>query len=169
MHHADTYVIGIDSEIKKMVQHFNFTFISEDVRAGLNNALSTCLQSLSEKNDSALILPADIPLIEPKDVNSILQLKDEFNIVICPSKDTIGTNALFLRPPNIIEPQFGINSFQNHLKEAALKKIKIKILKNNRIAQDVDGVNDLKCIVQINKQIQTVQFLFKANIFQRLN
>lgn len=166
---AKTYLISADKQVKALSSKFHFTFIDEFVEEGLNHAISIVINALSQNNeDSLLILPADIPLIEPEDIASILQWNDKFDLVICRSKDGAGTNALLLKPTYNIQPMFGENSFQKHLMEASEKRLKVKILDINRIAFDIDSIDDLIKLTQFNNLKNTTRFILENRILNRI-
>jgi len=169
VHDVQVCVIGVDDEVKSMARRFNFTFFGEKAEAGLNEAISTCLASLSlKKEDTALVLPADIPLIKVEDVTSILHLKGEFDVVVCPSKDLTGTNALLLRLPPAIQPMFGIDSFKKHVEASSSRNLRIKILRIDSIARDVDSVTDLESVLEVSRETNTSRFIHDAGILERL-
>mgnify|MGYP005650885671 CR=1 FL=1 len=52
---------------------------------------------------SVLTIPADIPLLKTDDLEEIFINSQSVDVVIVPSRDRNGTNALFRRPPNVPE------------------------------------------------------------------
>jgi 2-phospho-L-lactate guanylyltransferase len=90
-----------------------------------------------------LILPSDIPLLTAADVENIISITSSPRAaVIAPSKDN-GTNALFLRPPDIMDLRFGGESFPIHLAEARRVGVRPHIYRSVNVATDVDDVEDL--------------------------
>jgi len=98
---------------------------------GLNEALKVAVRhSISKGADSVLILPADLPLLKSADVENIIAMASApKDVVIAPSKAR-GTNALFLRPPDLINLRFGGESFPLHLKEASQAGVKPRIYRS---------------------------------------
>ncbi|WP_455364309.1 2-phospho-L-lactate guanylyltransferase [[Eubacterium] cellulosolvens] len=167
--HMSTYIIGVDKEVENLSKEFHAIFIRESSDKGLNHAIMEGIRYLSKiGEDYILILPADIPLIEVDDISNILYFKDNFDVILCPSKDHKGTNALLLKLPTDIQPMFGESSYQNHIKEAEIKGLKTKPLLINRIALDVDSIEELKIITQIKKEINTLHFLQKVKSYSIL-
>lgn len=64
-------------------------------------------------------------------------------MVIAPDRAETGTNALLLRPPHVLRPQFGIDSFHRHLENARAANIHAVIYRSPTLAQDIDWPEDL--------------------------
>jgi 2-phospho-L-lactate guanylyltransferase len=94
---------------------------------------------------SVLRLPIDLPLARPADIESLLN-EDVAQpaIVIVPSRDGTGTNALLRSPPDLFASHFGPDSFALHLAEAKRCGARVKAMHNSRIALDIDEVDDLR-------------------------
>ena len=107
-----------------------------------------------------LILPADIPLVSPKDINKIVALGSDkaFAVVLCPSQNG-GTNALFKKPPNLIRACFGPNSFRKHVQEACKKQVNVRFYYSVGTATDIDSVEDLKKLNEIENNTVSKQVL----------
>ena len=74
-----------------------------DEAPGLNAALAAALTRLDRAGAaSATILPGDVPLATPDDVDAIVDAGGRAPVVVVPSRDG-GTNALHLRPPGALE------------------------------------------------------------------
>ena len=110
----------------------------------LNEALKLAIHhAISKAVDSVLILPADLPLLKNTDIENLVAMASlPKNVVIAPSK-TNGTNALFLRPPDIIDLRFGGESFPLHVREALRAGVKPRIYRSFTVALDIDEVSDL--------------------------
>jgi 2-phospho-L-lactate guanylyltransferase len=68
-----------------------------------------------------LRLPIDLPLAEPSDIEAIFEQLDVApSVVMVPSSDGTGTNALLRSPAVLFSSHFGPNSFPRHLAEAKL-------------------------------------------------
>jgi 2-phospho-L-lactate guanylyltransferase len=121
--------------------------LSEGRSHGLNPALRTGIRFVEREGaDRVLIVPADVPLAKPKDLNRILRAGHETSVLIVPSYDGGGTNALFLRPPSIMPISYGRNSFKRHCSLARKKGLRARILKLRSLQLDVDTPFDLRQI-----------------------
>ncbi len=97
---------------------------------------------------SVLRLPIDLPLITVEDIETILACERQSNpsvpsVVIVPSQDGTGTNAIMRRPPTLFPSHFGTGSLAKHLSEAAQIKAECKVIDLPRIALDIDEPVDL--------------------------
>lgn len=126
----------------------------------LNEALKLAIRhSISKGVDSVLILPADLPLLKSADVENLIAMASASkDIVIAPSKAK-GTNALFLRPPDLINLRFGGESFPLHLKEAFKAGVKPRIYRSPTVSTDIDEVADLLSIETLGSGTRTHEFL----------
>ncbi|NUQ37724.1 MAG: 2-phospho-L-lactate guanylyltransferase, partial [Caldilineales bacterium] len=64
-------------------------------------------------------------------------------LVIAPDAAETGTNALLLRPPDLLRPRFGPDSFPRHLALAAAAGVEAVIYRSPTLAHDVDLPVDL--------------------------
>lgn len=158
--------ISSDPIIRATANKFAVPCLSEN-RTGLNPIIEEATKWCTEmKSDSMLVLPADIPLVSPKDINKITEMGiDNASVVISPSKNG-GTNALLRKPPNIIEARFGSNSFIRHLKEATRKYVSISIYCSKGIVCDIDFAEDLKYLENENATA-TSQVLNQIKYFSK--
>jgi 2-phospho-L-lactate guanylyltransferase len=92
---------------------------------------------------SAVVLMADLPRLEPRDVEALLAALSAHDLVlVC---DHLGrhTNALALTPPTAMHTCFGRpDSFADHRAAARAAGLRVAILESDRIAFDVDGPAD---------------------------
>lgn len=112
---------------------------------GLNPALEEGRLWASKNGASALlVLPADLPLIEPEDVRDVLaEAAGGASVVISPDGARSGTNALFLRPPDALPFLFGPNSFEAHLNAAREIGAEARVCENQHLSFDLDTAGDL--------------------------
>ncbi len=97
-----------------------------------------------------LRLPIDLPLLTVEDIETLLDHDDAApSVVITPSRDGTGTNALLRRPPDLFPSHFGAHSLSKHLAEAEKVKARCRVLELPRIALDIDEPADL---VELLKQ-----------------
>ena len=92
----------------------------------------------------ALILPADLPLINPADVRQMLALGKSPPVVgIAPDRHREGTNALLVSPVDLIPFSFGQGSFQRHCELARLAGARLEILESEALGLDIDLPEDM--------------------------
>lgn len=114
---------------------------------GLNPGLTFAQRYLGRRVavSELVILPADVPLVGADDVCAVVEAlvaTDTPRAVLVRSRDN-GTNALALRPPEAIAPNYGRNSGDAHRAAAEAAGIEIVELDLPRLAFDVDAPEDL--------------------------
>jgi len=98
---------------------------------------------------SLLRLPLDLPLLRSADIDALLQTPCATpGIVIVPSRDGTGTNALLRTPPTLFPSRFGSHSFPKHLAEAERTGAHITVHRNPRLEMDLDDESDLRVVLQ---------------------
>ncbi len=112
---------------------------------GLNPALEEGRRWAMERGGSSLlILPADLPLLDPEDVRAVLDgIGEEDSIVIAPDGTRSGTNALMLRPADALPFSFGPGSYEAHLQAARERGLAVRVCERPHLAFDLDTAEDL--------------------------
>lgn len=88
--------------------------------AGLNEALEAARVEILAAGDAAiLVLPADLPAIEPAAIAAMVAAADPPpSVVLAPDRFGRGTNALLLDPGDVIDFAFGVDSRSTHARAA---------------------------------------------------
>jgi 2-phospho-L-lactate guanylyltransferase len=112
---------------------------------GLNPALEEGRRWAMERGGtSLLVLPADLPLLDPEDVRAVLDgIGEEDSIVIAPDGTRSGTNALMLRPADALPFSFGPGSYEAHLQAARERGLAVRVCERPHLAFDLDTAEDL--------------------------
>ncbi len=98
---------------------------------------------------SLLRLPLDLPLVQPGDIDELLNVECASPaLVIVPSRDGTGTNAMLRTPPTLFPSHFGNGSFAKHLAEAGRAGARIIVRRNSRLEMDVDDASDLRALLE---------------------
>ena len=139
----------------------NWQVIEENQQISESHSVDQACRLLQQRGASVVLrLPTDIPLLEPEDVDHLLNLElGARSAVIIPSRDGKGTNALLRTPPDAFPSRFGENSLALHQEEARRCRVELKILKNSRIAFDLDEFSDLLRFMQLENETRTAQVL----------
>ena len=143
-----------------------------DDSKNINDALYNAIEYCKKLNfNQILILPSDIPLINEKDIEKLLDIKNNYNyqIIIIPSNRKDGTNMLLFDANLNINTFFGKNSFQKHQIEFN-SKFKTYIHHSFNIGLDIDYEQDLKTFFKYskNKKCSIYKYLKKINISKKL-
>jgi 2-phospho-L-lactate guanylyltransferase len=113
-------VISRDPAALSLARSHGARTVQENGAPELNIALARAtIVAKNYSTSGVLIVPADLPLITPEDVRSMLELaKDPPVVVLVPDRHRSGTNALLVCPVGLIEYDFGPGSFQRHCERA---------------------------------------------------
>jgi 2-phospho-L-lactate guanylyltransferase len=118
---------------------------------------------------SVLRLPIDLPLITPADIEEILKYdQPKPSVVITPSRDGSGTNAILRRPPDLFPSHFGPGSFAKHMDEAERANVECRIVHLPRIALDIDDPADLTLFMREKRNSPVFDLLKEMGVDERL-
>ena len=164
-----TVVISNDLEVLRTTEKLDIAYLKEG-KNGLNQAVSQAIDWCCKREASSiLVLPIDIPLVKPVDLERMLALREKASMVISPSRNREGTNALLLTPPNVIPTSYGPQSFHRHLTEATNREVIFSRYESERVALDIDTVEDLiDFILTDAKETNTYKLLEKKGILDKL-
>jgi 2-phospho-L-lactate guanylyltransferase len=137
-------IISHDESIQELAETFGFDFLLEQKPYSLNRAIKKACGKCGEMGASAvLILPADLPLINKKSLQSILDKNaDPPVVVITPDRRKEGTNSLLINPVNGFNFQFGENSFFLHQNTASMMEYRVEIVDDPGMELDLDIPED---------------------------
>lgn len=138
-------VISRDTRAIGIARDAGAKTIQESGQSDLNPALERATQVLQRWRASAMIiLPADLPLVHVDDINAMIDAGREGEaVVIATDRHQDGTNALFVRPPGLIEYTYGHESFRKHVMLARAAGAKVTIFESERLQLDIDEPTDL--------------------------
>ena len=117
-----------------------------DPTPGVNAALAEIFRSLSGSSRGILVISADLPLLQPVDIAAIVAAADPRTLVVAPSKDTMGTNALLLPSTVTFRPAFGQASLAAHRHRAQTAGLRAILLRRPGLAFDLDTPADLAAL-----------------------
>ena len=119
--------------------------------------------------EAVLRLPVDIPLLQSRDLDDLLDPAARGPAaVLVPSRDGLGTNALLRSPPLIFPSRFGVDSLQQHLREARLRGLQVRVRKMPRLALDLDRTSDLARFWTLGQGTATHALLQSLGVGERL-
>jgi len=139
---SDPFAVGL-------AQRFSFDVIPDNANRSETDAIEMATQICEARGiDSTLVIPGDIPLIQPQELEQILKTAPAEGSVLAPAADGRGTNAAFRRPAGLFPLRFGNDSFKPHLAAARATGKACVILSLSGIALDVDSPSDLRQLAQ---------------------
>ena len=160
-------VVSPDVDVRAVASALNATSVEEpeNVR-GINQALSYALGTLEPRPDALVVVLADVPEIQPSDIEDALAKLPERGLVICPSHDK-GTGLLAMRPAGLIPFRFGALSSSLHKREAAAQKLPVEVVHAESIARDIDSPDDLRALMARGGDTATHRLLSRLDIGAR--
>ena len=136
-------VITSDSFARDLAARFNFDVVADD-NSGETNAIAMATAICRGRGaESTLVVPADIPLIDPAELQQIADSAPPGGSVLVPDAAGRGTNAAWRSPGDLFLLRFGNDSFLPHLAAAKATGLPCVVLELPGIARDVDRPEDL--------------------------
>jgi 2-phospho-L-lactate guanylyltransferase len=134
--------------------------------ASVDLASSHCAEL---KVTALLRLPLDLPLVQSSDIDDLLATECSAPaVVMVPSRDGTGTNAILRMPPALFPSHFGPDSFAKHRQEAERRQARITIVRNERLEMDVDDESDLRALLRHDlKNTATGKWLEESGVAAR--
>jgi 2-phospho-L-lactate guanylyltransferase len=120
--------------------------VLRDAGAGQTTAASVGLgHPLARRAHRALLVPGDVPLLDPAEVDEWLEAarRDPADLRIVPDRHGEGTNALLIDPPEAFGPAFGAGSLERHLARAHAAGLDVRVDRVGSLLGDVDTPEDL--------------------------
>jgi 2-phospho-L-lactate/phosphoenolpyruvate guanylyltransferase len=139
------FVVSLEHRVLDRARSLGWQIIPESRQISESDSVDFASRWCEERGvDSLLRLPVDLPLIDPGDIEELLeQAAAAPSVTIIPSRDGQGTNALLRTPPTLFPSHFGPGSFAKHLAEAERVQARVDVLRNPRIEVDIDDPADL--------------------------
>ena len=135
--------------IEIAAQH-GWEILREEYQVSESASVDFASRLCAERGVVALLrLTLDLPLIQSSDIDELLATECSApSVVMVPSRDGTGTNAILRTPPALFPSHFGPNSFAKHRSDAERAGAKIIVRKNERLEMDVDDEADLRALLQ---------------------
>ena len=146
-----TVLVSKDETALKIGRQFNAVEIFDD-ESGVNDAINLADQYLSDKKfDCSVIFPQDIPMMMSSDLDNLLGfIRSTRSVVIVPSRQFNGTNALIRCPANLMQTRYDMGSYTHQIDAASTKTKNISIALIRRIMLDIDDYYDLEFMLKQN-------------------
>ncbi len=156
----DCALVTSDPFALELARSYDFEIIPDLSNPGETGAIEMATQLCVARGvDSALVIPADIPLIQVSEIEQIFANAPAEGSVLAPAADGRGTNAAFRRPANLFPLRFGNDSFKPHLAAAKATGKTCIVLQLPGIAVDVDNPADLQQLLAHPGETHTQELL----------
>ena len=142
-----------DEDALKIGRQFNGVGIFDD-ELGVNNAINLADEYLSDKNfDCSVIFPQDIPTMTSTDIETLLGfIKSTNSVIIVPSRQFNGTNALVRCPSGLMQTKYDLGSYTHQIDAARTRTNNISIALIRRMMLDIDDESDLAFMLKQNSK-----------------
>jgi 2-phospho-L-lactate guanylyltransferase len=146
-------------------------FLREEQQISESMSVDAASRQCAECGVTSLLrLPLDVPLVRANDIDELLETDCAAPaLVIVPSRDGTGTNAILRTPPALFPSHFGTGSFAKHCGEAQRAGAQIVVRCNARLEMDVDDEADLRALVREDlRGTETGAWLERSGLMKRL-
>lgn len=167
---ADVLVVSSDPAAGRLADTVGARVVPDHEPArGMNAAVSIGLQDAAARGLDALVLTADLPLVQPGDISAIIAAVPTVpGVVLVPSRDGTGTNALLLHPAQAMVTQLGPDSRARHNARIRDDGLAVAEVALPRVALDVDTPADLGVLVAAGVWCRTVAMCRERGFAERL-
>ena len=143
-------IVTSDPFATRLAAEYQFEVIPDPDNPGETGAIEMATRICVEHGEeSTLVIPADIPLIESWELEEIYKHAPAEGSVLVPAGDGRGTNAALRRPANLFPLRFGNDSFKPHHAVAQATGKPCVVLNLPGIAVDVDNPPDLQQLLSL--------------------
>ncbi len=142
---TEVSIVTSDPFALELARRFEFQIIPDHANRSETDAIEMATQFCEEQGvNSALVIPADIPIIQASEIETILQAAPAEGSILVPAADGRGTNAAWRSPAGLFPLRFGNDSFRPHLAAARATGKPCVVLSLPGIALDIDNSSDLR-------------------------
>ena len=147
-------LVSKDEAALKIGRQFDVIEIFDN-ESGVNDAVSLADRYLSDKKfDCSVTFPQDIPIMTSSDIDNLLGfVKSKSSVIIVPSRQFNGTNALVRCPVDIMETRYDMGSYTFQMDAARTKTENISIALIRRMMLDIDDEYDLAFMLKQNSKL----------------
>ena len=155
-------VVTSDSDVAEHARSSGALVFEENEQVSHSvSADAACLRSIKLGATTVLLVPIDVPLVTPTDF-SRLAAAARPGLIVVPSADGTGTNAMARTPPDVVESRFGPGSCRAHLDQARLKNVPADILRLPGLMFDIDTPEDVAELLATSHPGDVTAFLRTA-------
>jgi 2-phospho-L-lactate guanylyltransferase len=144
-----TIVVTGDPVAQELAAERGAEVVPDPADAGhVQAALAGIARAEVEGAECAVLLPGDCPLLDPRELDSLLTGLPAPYVGIVPDRHGTGTNALVLNPPGAIVPAFGEGSCARHVELAREAGIAFAVEQLGSLGLDLDTPADVVALTR---------------------
>src|SRR5713226_2645486 len=143
------FVVTNYEPVMQLAEENRWEILREEQQISESHSVDAASKICEQRGVSGLLrLPLDLPLIQSGDIDELLAEECQAPaLVMVPSRDGTGTNAILRTPPTLFPSHFGSGSFAKHLAEAEQARARVMVRRNVRLEMDVDDEADLRALL----------------------
>ena len=147
-------VVSKDEEALKLSKKFDVKEIFDHDESGVNHAVSLADNYLENSEyDASIVFPQDIPFIQSEDIDNLIKFqKTPKSVLVVPSRQFDGTNALLRMPVNLMKTHYDEDSYKIHLEVGKSLTSNTSLIFLRRIMLDIDNQEDLEFLLLQNEK-----------------
>src|SRR5260370_32139731 len=144
------FVVTNYEPVMQLAEENRWEILREEQQISESCSVDAASRICEQRGGTGLLrLPFDVPLIQSSDIDELLKVECHAPaLVIVPSRDGTGTNAMLRTPPTLFPSHFGNGSFAKHLAEAQKADAAVLVRRNARLEMDVDDEADLRALLE---------------------
>src|ERR1700674_2270956 len=144
------FVVTNYEPVMRLAEQNQWEILREEQQMSESDSVDAASKICEQRSVTGLLrLPLDLPLMQSKDIDELLTMECHAPaLVIVPSRDRTGTNAMMRTPPTLFPSHFGKGSFAKHLAEAERAQARVMVRRNARLEMDVDDEADLRALLK---------------------
>lgn len=147
-----TIVVSGDPVAQEIAASASAEVVPDPADAGhVTATLAGIARAEVEGASRVILLPGDCPLLDPRELTSLLTGTPERYVAVVPDRHGTGTNALVLSPPDAIRPAFGEGSCARHVAAAREAGVPFAVEEVPSLALDLDTPAD---VVALTRELQ---------------
>lgn len=138
-------VISAEPAIAEIAGDVADAVIADDRTGHSDAAKAGVAWAIEHDYDRVVMLPGDCPLLDPQELDELIERTwlDEIEFAVIPDRMGTGTNALVISPPDAIAPSFGPGSRQRHIAMGISAGRRVAEHEVASLALDLDTADDL--------------------------
>src|SRR5574340_517259 len=146
-----------------------FEVIQDMENPGETGAIEAATRIVVERGArETFVFPGDMPLLTSAELAAVYAAAPAEGVVLVPSADRRGSNAVLRRPGDLIPLRFGNDSFVPHLAAARATGKEVVVLEFDGVGLDIDTPADLTALLSRPTRSRAQRLLDRWNITERL-
>ena len=164
------FVVTNYEPVMQLAKENHWEILAEEKQISESHSVDAASRICEQRGVTALLrLPLDVPLVQASDIDDLLAVECEDRaLVIVPSRDGTGTNAILRTPPTLFPSHFGRGSFAKHVGEAERIGARVIFRRSTRLEMDVDDEADLRALLEYDlRATETGRWLRESGVEAR--